>query len=156
MKKQLGRKPGSTIALTLCLLSSTVAMANDAVLGALLGGGAGAVVGHSIGGRDGTVIGGALGAAAGAVIGSERGHGRVDYSVAPVHYTQPGYYAPPVAYYPQQQIYYSQPVRVEQRPIYYIQDSYDRGYRRHHDRRDWGDRNDHRRGRGDRDWDGRR
>lgn len=154
MKTQLGSKLGRTIALTLCLLSSTAAMADDAVLGALLGGGAGAVVGRSVGGRDGTIIGGALGAAAGAVIGSQRGHTRVvEYSAPPVvHYAPPVYqqqvyYAPPVY---RQQVYYSQPVRYEQRPVYFVQDGYDRGYRRHyrdrddyrhdHHRRDWKDR----------------
>jgi len=138
MKKQIG----TTIAVALCLLSSTTAMADDAVWGALLGGGAGAVVGRSIGGRDGTIIGGALGAAAGAAIGSERGHGhgRVEYVAPPVYYSQP-------AYYPQQQVYYTQPVRFEQRPVYYVQGGYDRNYRRHneHRDRDW-DRHEHGRG----------
>ena len=141
MKKQLG----IAMVLSLGLLSSGAALANDAVVGALLGGGAGAIVGHSIGGRDGTIIGGALGAAAGAVIGSERSRSRVEY-VAP----QPVYYATPAyrqeVYYPQQEVYYAEPVR--QRQVYYVERGYQRGHRRHHEYRDW-DRHD-------RGWDGRR
>ncbi|WP_301103204.1 glycine zipper 2TM domain-containing protein [Propionivibrio sp.] len=118
MKKQLG----ITLTLAACLLSSTVAMADDAVWGALLGGGAGAIAGRSIGGRDGTIIGGVLGAAAGAAIGSERGRSRVEYS------------APPV--------YYAQPARFAQRPIYYVQGRYERDDRRRHEHRhhDWNER----------------
>ena len=112
----MSRKFGITLALTLGLLSANVAMANDAVLGALIGGGAGALVGRSVGGRDGTIIGGALGAAAGAAIGSENNRrSRVDYYEQPaqVYYSPPApvYYSPPVqhVYYPPQQVYYSQP-----------------------------------------------
>ena len=160
MKKQLG----IAMTLALCLLSSSAALANDAVLGALLGDGAGAVVGHSVGGRDGTIIGGAIGAAAGAAIGSQGGRGgHVEYvghvAPPPVYYAAPAYqqqayYPQPQAYYPQQQVYYAQPVRP--RPIYYVERGYHRGYQndRHYDRRDW-DR-DHRRGRDGRGWDGRR
>lgn len=134
MKKQLG------ITIALCMLSSTPALADDTVLGALIGGGAGAVVGHSIGGRDAAVIGGALGAAAGAAIASNNGGTRVVHS-RPVYYAPPpppAYYAPPPVVYPQQ-VYYAAPVRVERR-VYYVEDGYSRGYyeRRHprHDR-DW-------------------
>lgn len=130
-----------TLTLALGLFTANAAMADDAVIGALLGGGAGAVVGRSVGGRDGTIIGGALGAAAGAAIGANRGHARVDYyAPAPVYYTQP-------AYRPQPVVYYTQPVRFEQRPVYYVQDGYYRDARRrhhHHDRHDrgrgWNDR----------------
>ena len=141
MKKQLR----TTILLSLGLLSASTAMANDAVIGALLGGGAGVLVGRSVGGRNGAVIGGALGAAAGAAIGSENRRDRVVeqrvdyYSPAPVYYEQP-------AYYPQQ-VYYTQPVRIEQQPIYVIRGGRDwdeRGHLRHHgwDRHDrgWDDR----------------
>ena len=60
------------IALTLSagLLSANAAQANDAVLGAVIGGGLGAVVGNHVSGRDGAIIGGAVGAAAGVVIAS--------------------------------------------------------------------------------------
>lgn len=141
----MNKQPGLAIALTLCLLSSGVAQADDALWGALLGGGAGAVVGHSIGGRDGTIIGGALGAAAGAVIGSERSRSRVEY-VAP----QPVYYAAPAyqqqVYYPPQEVYYAEPVR--QRQVYYVERGYERDHRRHHEHRDWD--------RDERGWDGHR
>jgi hypothetical protein len=147
-----------TLALSLGLLSANAALADDAVLGALLGGGAGAVVGRSIGGRDATIIGGALGAAAGAAIGSEhRRRARVDYAPAPVYYDAPPAYShyspPPPAYYPQQ-VYYTQPMRVEAPPVYFVEDGYYRGGWRHHHRhdRDW-ERHDYGRGR---DWDDRR
>ena len=148
MKKQLG----IAMVLSLGLLSSGAALANDAVVGALLGGGAGAIVGHSIGGRDGTIIGGAIGAAAGAAIGSQGGRGgHVEYVASPpVYYAAPAYRQQ--VYYPPQQVYYTQPVRP--RPIYYVERGYDRGYQRdrHHGRHDW-DRDNHGRGRDDRGWD---
>lgn len=123
MKKRFG----VTLALALGLLSANVAMANDAVIGALIGGGAGALVGRSIGGRDGTIIGGALGAAAGAAIGSEERHSRrVEYREPRVYYSQPIQ----EVYYPPERVYYSQPVRVVQPEVYYV-----RGY--DHGRRDW-------------------
>ena len=130
----------TTLLLYLSLLSANAAMANDAVVGALLGGGAGVLVGRSLGGRDGAVIGGALGAAAGAAIASDNNHARierVDYYPAP---PAPVYYAQPT-YYPPQQVYYTQPVRVEQRPVVYVREGY--YWERHHDhhRRDW-DRHD--------------
>ena len=91
-----------TLALALGLLSSGAALADDAVLGALIGAGAGAVVGHSVGGRDATIIGGAIGAAAGAAIGSQHTASRVEY-VAPPVYAAPAY--PQRAYYPPQEVY---------------------------------------------------
>ena len=56
------------------LMISTVFSANamagdrDAVVGAMVGGGAGALIGHSVNGRDGALIGSALGAITGVVI----------------------------------------------------------------------------------------
>jgi hypothetical protein len=55
---------------TACLgaLFSTTAMAgqqNDAVVGAVVGGGAGALIGHSVNGREGALIGSAIGAITG-------------------------------------------------------------------------------------------
>ena len=44
-------------ALTTGLLSASAAQANDAVLGAVIGGGLGAVVGNHVSGRDGAIIG---------------------------------------------------------------------------------------------------
>ena len=67
MKKQFA----IAATLSLGLLSTTTAMADDAVWGALIGGGAGAAIGHSVNGRNGAVVGGALGAATGAAIGSQ-------------------------------------------------------------------------------------
>ncbi len=102
-----------TLALALGLFTANAAVADDAVIGALLGGGAGAVVGRSVG-----------------------GHARVDYyAPAPVYYTQP-------VYRPQPVVYYTQPVRFEQRPVYYVQDGYYRDARRrhHHHHRDRHDR----------------
>lgn len=139
MKKQLG------ITLALCLLSSTPALANDAVLGALIGGGAGAVVGSSIGGRNAAVIGGALGAAAGAAMASSRTDTRVVYSAPPAYLPPPppAVYVPAPVFYPPQ-AYYPPPVRVETRRIYYVDGPYYRPghahrehFERYEDRRDW-------------------
>ena len=137
-----------TLALALGLLSSGAALADDAVLGALIGGGAGAVVGHSVGGRDATIIGGAIGAAAGAAIGSQRGASRVEYVAPPVYYAAPAY--PPRVYYPPQAVYYARPVPVAPPPVYYVERGYARDPHWRHHHRDWG-HDDHRRG-----WDGRR
>ena len=52
MKKQLR----IAITLSLGLLTASAAMADDAVWGALLGGGAGAAIGHSVNGRNGAVV----------------------------------------------------------------------------------------------------
>ena len=139
-----------TLALALGVLSSGAALADDAVLGALIGGGAGAVVGHSVGGRDATIIGGAIGAAAGAAIGSQRGAGRVEYVAPPVYYAAPAY--PQRVYYPPQTVYYARPVHIAPAPVYYVERGYGRAHHGHRDHRDWG-RDDHRRARG---WDDRR
>lgn len=132
MKKQLR----IAMIFSIGLLSANLAMANDAVLGALLGGGAGAVVGRSIGGRNSTVIGGALGAAAGAAIGSNYRNPRAEY-----YPPSPVYYGPPV--YSSPQVYYTRPVRIQQRPVYYVQNRYYRESWRddHHHGRNW-DRHD--------------
>ena len=143
----MNKKLCNVMVLSLGLLSASAAMADDAIWGALIGGGAGAVIGRSVGGRDGTIIGGALGAATGAAIASDRHHGRFEqrvdyYSPAPVYVAQETYYPP--------QVYYAPPVRVEQRPVYYIEGGYDRGERWHHHREHGWDRRDHR------GWDDRR
>lgn len=136
------RKLGTILTLSLGLLSASAAMANDAVVGALIGGGAGVLVGQSVGGRNGAIIGGALGAATGAAIASDddnyRPRHRVPYvAPAPVYYTEQAYYAPP-------------PVRVVQQPVYYVNETryYDKP--RHHDHRR--DRHGHRRDWDDRDY----
>ena len=88
-----------TLIASLCILASSSAMANDAVWGALLGGGAGAAIGGSVNGRNGAIVGGALGAAAGAVIATDNGHEpyRVEHRPQVVyhHPAPPVYYAPP-------------------------------------------------------------
>jgi hypothetical protein len=107
MKKQLA----ISLALSLGLLASNAAMADDTLLGALLGGGAGVLVGSSLGGRDGAIIGGALGAAAGAAIASQNDRPRSHYAPpAYARYEAPAaYYPAPVHYAPQG--YYPQNVR---------------------------------------------
>lgn len=133
MKKQIA----ASALLSLCLLSAN-AMANDAILGAVLGGGAGAFVGHSIGGRDATIIGGAIGAAAGAAIASDNDRRHVRVVERRVTYVaQPTYYAPPP-----RPVYHVQPVRVVQAPVYYVH-----GRKvSHHQYREWQrDRREHRR-----------
>ena len=67
------------IALSLSLLTAGAAMADDAVWGALIGGGAGAAIGNSVNNRNGAIVGGALGAAAGAAIGSQYNRPRTEY-----------------------------------------------------------------------------
>ncbi len=93
---------------SLCILASGGAVANDAVWGALVGGGAGAAIGGSVSGRNGAVVGGAIGAAAGAVIASDSHH---DYNRAG--------YRPHVVYYPAPPVYYTPPARVVT-PVYYV------------------------------------
>jgi hypothetical protein len=73
--------------LSVGLLSANAARADDALLGALLGGGAGVLIGHSVGGRNGAVI----------AIASERQQPRVAYYMPPpVYVSQPVYMAPVV------------------------------------------------------------
>lgn len=132
-------KLGITLTLSLCLLTSTAVMADDAIWGALIGGGAGAAVGGSVSGRNGAIIGGALGAAAGAVIGSENHRSRVDYVPAQAYRPQPVYYTEQPVYY------YSQPVRVVAPPVYYIEQGRDRNDRRHHHKHGGWDRRDYER-----------
>ena len=81
-----------------CLVSASVARADDSFLGAIIGGGAGALVGKSIGGRDGAIIGGVLGGAAGVAIADQR-RARFNYAPQPVHYRQPALIVPAPVYY---------------------------------------------------------
>ncbi len=128
--------------ISLGLLSSGLALANDTLLGALLGGGSGALVGRALGGRQGAVIGGVLGAAAGASIAAEddtpRVGRRVDYYPAqPVYYAQEGYYPPQTVYYA------PAPRVVAPPPVIYIESRHRRDdwhHRPHHDRHDRRDR----------------
>ncbi|HEY1182510.1 MAG TPA: glycine zipper 2TM domain-containing protein, partial [Rhodocyclaceae bacterium] len=70
-------------------LGAASAQADDAVVGALVGGGVGSVIGHSVGGRNGAVVGGLVGAAAGIAIASNNGPRYVSAGYGP-----PVYYAP--------------------------------------------------------------
>ena len=114
------------------VMVSGTALAENQVLGGLLGGGAGALVGNSIGGRDGAILGGAVGAAAGVAIAG-------NYRSAPRYYARE-----PVYYYAQPTVIYSAP------PVYYQRYEVERG--RHHrhgydyDRHDRYDRYDRNRG----------
>src|SRR6218665_3118078 len=81
-------------ALVMSTAFSAAAMAgqqSDAVVGAVLGGGAGALIGHSVNGRDGALIGSAIGAITGVAIAtSDRGRERVETRT--VVYEQPVVY----------------------------------------------------------------
>lgn len=78
-------------ALLLSTAFSATAMAgqqSDAVVGAVVGGGAGALIGHSVNGRDGALIGSAIGAITGVAIAtSDRDRQRVETRT--VVYQQP-------------------------------------------------------------------
>jgi hypothetical protein len=102
------------------LLGANVALANDAVVGAVLGGGAGALIGNSVNGHNGAVVGAALGAAAGAAIAANGPYYGTSAQVyygppQPVYYARPAYYGAPV-YYPAP-VYYARPVVA---PVYYV------------------------------------
>lgn len=126
---------GIATVLSLGLATSSVALANDAVIGALIGGTAGAFVGRSMGGRDAAVAGGVIGAAAGAAIATQP---RTYHQPRATYYpSQQAYYAPPPAYhvrqpgyYPPQQVYYAPPAIQVRGDRYYYDDNF-----RHHDRR---------------------
>jgi len=80
------------------LLTSAAAIADDRVIGTVVGAGVGAVIGHQVGGNQGAVIGGAIGAAAGNAIARDR-DGRDGRHYAPAYAS----YAPvatPVYYQP--------------------------------------------------------
>ena len=133
--KTIAPKAAAAALVSLCLLSAN-AMANDAIVGAIIGGGAGAFVGQSFGGRDATIIGGALGAAAGVAIASDRG--RTSYVERRVEYIPPPppqiYYEQPVRVMPAPGYYgYGPRVRVVETPVYYVRDKH---FNHRHDR-DW-------------------
>ena len=117
---------GIILSLSLGLFSANAAVANDAVFGAIVGGGLGAVVGNHVGGRDGAVIGGAVGAAAGVVIASEDDyrHRRPGYVYGPpppvrVYSRGPVYAAVPV-YAPAPVYYAPPPVHIVRGPVVYV------------------------------------
>lgn len=112
-----------TLALASALLAGSAflvnpAVASDALVGALIGGGAGAIVGNAVGGRDGAIVGGALGAVTGAAIGSQRVARPVAYPASRVAYVEPA-----VAYVEPRVVYAERPVvyAVEPRPVRYVE-----------------------------------
>lgn len=117
----------SAVTLSLGLLTANAALANDAVIGAIVGGGLGAVVGNQVSGRNGAVIGGAVGAAAGAAIASDNDRDR-NYRRVHGYYVAPApvpVYAPPPVYqvpvYAPPPVYYAPPpVRVVTPPVVYV------------------------------------
>lgn len=96
----------------------------DAVVGAMVGGGAGALIGHSVNGRDGALVGSAIGALAGVAIATSdrdnhrddyrRGNGYRDYREPPrtVVYEQPVVRERVVVYPPRPVVVY-RPVRYD-------------------------------------------
>ncbi|MFT3849138.1 MAG: hypothetical protein QM739_10815 [Propionivibrio sp.] len=117
-------------AVSICLLASGATMADDAVWGALLGGGAGAAIGGSVSGRNGAIVGGALGAAAGTAIATDNNRRRVEYvPPAPV-------YLPRTVYYSEQPVYYAAPVRVVTPTVYYVAPGFVE-HRHHSHREKW-------------------
>lgn len=58
----------SALVVAAAFSTATHAGSNDAVVGAMVGGGTGALIGHSINGRNGALIGGALGAFTGVAL----------------------------------------------------------------------------------------
>jgi hypothetical protein len=101
------------------------ARASDALIGALLGAGAGIVVGHAVGGQDGAIVGGGIGAIAGAAIGSHHHRSRAVY--APVR----------------RSAYYDEPVIVERRHVRRVE--HDSHWEDHHPgHRPWRGRHEYR------------
>ena len=147
----MNKRLALTLTLSFGLLTSSAAMANNAVVGAVLGGGAGALVGQSVGGRDGALIGSALGAVTGVVLTGQHGrpaiNQRVDYYAPPVYHAPPVVYtqrayAPPIVYaqraYAPASYYYVAPRRVDPPRVYYVRDRH-RPNAHHRQFRDYGD-----------------
>ena len=113
------------------LLATTSAQANEAVVGAVIGGGMGGLIGQSVGGRDGAVMGGLVGAIAGAALARNNDHRHVH-----ARHGAPAYYAHPAPRYYATPAHYGRPVVTT--PVYY------RGRpewrRNHHDRHDYHER----------------
>jgi hypothetical protein len=117
-----------TFALASALLAGSAflvnpAVASDALVGALVGGGAGAIVGNAVGGRDGAIVGGALGAVTGAAIGSHREARPVAYPETRVAYVEPRvvYAERPVVYAVEPRpVRYVERVIVSERPVYRV------------------------------------
>lgn len=107
------------------LALTSAAQAGDALIGALVGAGAGLVVGHAVAGRDGAIVGGGIGAIAGAAIGSHHHRSRAVY--APVR----------------RSAYYDEPVFVERRYVRRVEhDSHWED--RHQGHRPWRGRHEYR------------
>ncbi len=92
----------------------------DAVVGAMVGGGAGALIGHSVNGRDGALVGSAIGALAGVAIATSDHDGYRsgnDYREPPrtVVYQQVPVVRERVVVYPPRPVVVYRPVRYEPR-----------------------------------------
>lgn len=138
-------KTKNKFALMFCALLSLAAggaqagdRSGDALLGGLIGGGAGAVIGNQLGGRDGAIIGGALGAATGVAITTD-GRRRERYVAAPVYaparpvvYSSPAYYYEPSVVYvqPRGRGFYGPP-----HGFRHDRDDWDDDHEWHHERR---------------------
>jgi hypothetical protein len=107
-RKSLIIAAATAAALGVTALSSQAYANDDALLGAVVGGGIGAAIGHGVQGRDGALVGGAIGAIAGASIAA---------NAAP--YYGSGYYAAPVGYAPAPVYYGPAPVYYRAAPVYY-------------------------------------
>ena len=95
--------------LAVALVPTEATAGGDPGLGALIGGALGAAIGHDINGRHGALVGGVLGAMTGASI-----------AAGPRGYYEPGYAAPPAAYYPPAPAYYGPPrAYYRPAPVYY-------------------------------------
>lgn len=120
-----------TLIVTFCVLASSAALANDAVWGALIGGGAGAAIGGAVSGREGAIIGGAIGAATGAVVTSD---GDRD------HRRRHRVHQPTVVYYTAPPVYYAPAPHVVA-PVYYVRPAHQNRHYHHdkwrHDKGHW-------------------
>lgn len=120
------------VPLTLGLLAAPAAQAGDAIIGGMIGGGAGAMIGQHVGGRDGAVIGGALGAATGVYIANDAPRYR---SPPPPPAYAYGYGPRVIVAPPPQTVYYVPAGRGWRGHDYrHHHHHHDRHYDRHHDR----------------------
>lgn len=144
----------SALMLTTVFSATAFAGDRDAVVGAMVGGGAGAYIGNSVHGRNGALIGGALGAMTGVALATQnRDRERVIYERAAT-YEDDGddrdyvYEEQPpvrVIYEPAYRVIYRPAPAVVYRPVTYVvrNERYDR-YNHHewrHDRRHHRDNN---------------
>lgn len=134
------------VPLALGLLASPLAHAGDAVIGGLIGGGAGALIGQQIGGRDGAIIGGALGAATGVYVANDSPR----YRSPPPRRAYVDAYGPRVFIAPPPPVYYVPAGRGWHGPDHRRQQLHHSGYYNRHDHRQGGRNYDQYDGRGNR------